>query len=223
MTENEEIIREKMKQVATEYLEKGDAIGWFEAIYQLADGDNETIPWADLEPNRFLLEWNETANLQGNNRKALVVGCGLGDDAKYLEDLGFDVTAFDVSAKAIEWAKQIHAETDIKFAVADLFNPPKDWHKGFEFVLEVYTIQALPLDLREQTIDSISNFVAENGKLIVIQRFRENDEQPEGLPWNLSPDDLSRFEKNGLTLENFSEFYGDEEEPLKRFVAEYKR
>jgi hypothetical protein len=28
--------------------------------------------------------------------------------------------------------------------VADLFNPPSEWKHHFDFVLEIYTIQALP-------------------------------------------------------------------------------
>lgn len=224
MKDEEEILREKMKAFAAEYIEKGDFYGWFDEIYRETETDSEQIPWVDFEPNRFLVEWNKTANLQGNDRKALVIGCGLGDDAKFLDDLNFDVTAFDVSEKAIEIAKKIHEETDIKFVAADLFNSPKEWQKAFEFVLEVYTIQALPLNLREKSIKAISNFVTENGELIVVQRFRENDEDAGSLPWTLSPNDLANFKKYGLTQTNFSEFYGDEEdEPIKRFVAEYKR
>jgi SAM-dependent methyltransferase len=220
-TENEELLREKMKELATEYIERGDFYGWFEDIYRETEEDSELIPWVDFEPNRFLVEWNKTAGLKGENRKALVVGCGLGDDALFLDELGFEVTAFDVSEKAIEIARKIHADTDIKFVAADLFDPPEEFFRAFDFVLEVYTIQALPLSLREKAIAAIAGFIAPKGELVVIQRFRENDEEPEGLPWALSPDDLANFEKNGLRLKNFSGFYGDEEEPIKRFVAEY--
>lgn len=219
-----EKVRTRTKELAYGYIERGDAIGWFEALYKEADGDHEEIPWADLEPNRFLVEWAKNVDLKGSGRSALVVGCGLGDDAKFLVDLGFKVLAFDISEKAIEWAKRIHSKDDIEFCVEDLFDFPDEWNRAFDFVLEVYTIQALPLNLREKAIDAISNFVAEKGELIVVQRFRENDEEPEGLPWALSPNDLANFEKNGLTQTNFSEYSGDEEdEPIKRFVAEYKR
>ncbi|NNF00930.1 MAG: class I SAM-dependent methyltransferase [Pyrinomonadaceae bacterium] len=214
--------KENAHKLAESFLEKGDAVGWFEALYSEASGDHEHVPWADLEPNRFLVEWAEGVGLNGNGRSALVVGCGLGDDAKYLYDLGFIVTAFDISKKAIEWAKKIHAKTDIEFAVVDLFDPPKEWDKAFQLVLEVYTIQALPLGLREKTIDAISSFVAENGEIVVVQRHRENNEEPEGLPWALSPKDLSRFEANGLKQVSRDEYFGDEEEPVKRFVVKYK-
>lgn len=214
--------RERTKQIQAEYATRGDALGWFEALYKESGGDNEKIPWADLEPNKFLRRWADETNLQGNNRNALVIGCGLGDDAKFLFDLGFKVTAFDISPTAIKWAREIHAKTDIEFFVVDLLNPPKQWFQAFEFVLEVYTIQPLPLEMRKQVIDAIANFVGFRGKLIVVTRGRENDEIPTELPWALSKKDLSRFEANGLKQKHFIEMFGDEEPPIARFVVEYE-
>ncbi len=223
MKDNEEILRERMKAFAMEYIAQGDFYGWFDAIYRQTEEDSEQIPWVDFEPNRFFVEWSEKTKLEGNGRSALVVGCGLGDEAKYLDDLGFDVTAFDVSEKAIEIAKKIHAKSNIEFVVADLFDPPKEWEKAFDFVAEVYTIQALPMSLRETTIDAIANFVGENGELAVVERHRETDEEPEALPWALSPDDLSVFEANGLKQVSRDEYFGDEDDPITRFVVKYAR
>ncbi len=213
--------RERTKQIQTEFAEKGDATGWFDALYREAAGDNEKIPWADLKPNRFFVEFAEKNNLKGNNRKALVVGCGLGDDARYLHDLGFNVTAFDISRTAIEWARKLHSDTDINFVVADLFDTPKEWFAAFEFVLEVYTIQPLPLEMRPQVIDAIANFAEFQGILVVVTRGREDDEVPPELPWALSKNDLSRFEKNNFKQIHFEEMSGDEEPPIRRFVVEY--
>jgi len=216
--------RERTKELAEKFIAESNPTGWFEELYKEARGDNEKIPWADLEPNKFLRHWAEKTNLRGDGRKALVVGCGLGDDAKFLFDLGFKVTAFDISETAIEWAKRLHADTDNDFNVADLFIPPRDWLSAFEFVLEVYTIQPLPLEMRPQTIDAISNFVAPKGKLVVVTRGREDDEEPLELPWALSRKDLSQFEQNDLKQIHFEEMPGDEEEePVKRFVVEYQR
>lgn len=221
MTANETDARERTKKIQAEYAGNGDALGWFDALYKEAAGDNEKIPWADLEPNRFLRRWAERTDLRGAGRKALVVGCGLGDDARYLYDLGFDVTAFDISPTAIEWARKLHSKTGIKFVVADLFNAPVEWFQKFEFVLEVYTIQPLPLEMRSTTIDAIANFVKLRGKLIVVTRGREDNEIPTELPWALSKKDLSRFEANGFKQINFAEMSGDEEPPIIRFVVEY--
>jgi len=213
--------RERTKQLQNEFAENGDATGWFDALYKEAGGDNEKIPWADLEPNKFLRAWAEKTNLRGDNRNALVVGCGLGDDARYLHDLGFKVTAFDISPTAIEWARLLHADTDIKFFVADLFDPPKEWFQAFEFVLEVYTIQPLPLAMRFRVVDAIANFVKFRGRLIVVTRGREDDEVPTEMPWALSRQDLSRFAANHFEQVNFEEMLGDEEPPITRFVVEY--
>ncbi len=223
MTEEEQDVREHTRQLAASFLEKGDATGWFDALYREAAGDNEKIPWADLEPNRFFVDFAEKTNLQGNNRKALVVGCGLGDDARYLHDLGFKVTAFDISRAAIEWARKLHQDTDINFVVSDLFDAPKDWYQAFEFVLEVYTIQPLPLEMRSKVIDAIASFVEFKGKLAIVTRGREDDEIPTELPWALSRQDLSRFEINGFRQIHFEEMPGDEEPPVPRFVVEYER
>ena len=222
--ENGDDVRERTKKLAAEFIEKGDATGWFDRLYAEAAGDNEKIPWADLEPNRFLVRWAEKNQLKGNGRNALVVGCGLGDDAKFLADLNFKVTAFDVSENAVNWAKRIHSETDIGFYRVDLFDAPEKWKGKFDFVLEVYTIQALPLDLREKTIDAISDFVADGGELIVVTRHRENGEEIGELPWALSPKDLSRFDENGLKQMNLTEMFDEEEEEkIKRVVIEYKK
>ena len=215
--------RERTKEIQTEYAKKGDALGWFDALYKEANGDNDKIPWADLEPNKFLRRYAEQTNLKGNNRRALVVGGGLGDDARFLHDLGFRVTAFDISNTAIEWARKLHADTDIKFFTADLFDAPKEWFAAFEFVLEVYTIQPLPLEIRPQVIDAIANFVEFRGKLLIVTRGRENDEIPPEMPWALSRRDLSRFEINHFEQTNFVEMTGDEEPPIVRFVVEYEK
>jgi 2-polyprenyl-3-methyl-5-hydroxy-6-metoxy-1,4-benzoquinol methylase len=107
--------RERVREIASEHYERGDVLGWFEALYAEAAGDNTTIPWADLEPNRYFRQWAEANKLKGEGRRALVVGCGLGDDARYMHELGFKVTAFDISPTAIEWAKRLHCDTDIQF------------------------------------------------------------------------------------------------------------
>jgi SAM-dependent methyltransferase len=223
MSETElDLKRAHVRALAAKFAEQGEATGWFDALYKEAAGDTDIIPWADLEPNRFFREWAESTGLKGEGRTALVVGCGLGDDAKYLYELGFKVTAFDISPTAIEWAKRLHAETDIRYEVADLFEPPAEWLGAFEFVLEIYTIQPLPMEMRPRVIDSMASFVTPGGRLVVVTRGREDDEQPEMLPWPLSRRDLSKFEEDGLMQLNFVQMI-DEDDGQTRFVVEYER
>lgn len=213
--------RARIREIAAEFATRGDDLGWFDAAYKEAAGDAEKLPWGDLEPNKFFRAWAEQHELKGNGRKALVVGCGLGDDARYLDDLGFSVTAFDLSSTAIDWAKCLTEGRDIQFETADLFEPYRGWIGAFEFVLEIYTIQPLPMDLRAKAIDSVASFVAPGGKLVVVSRGRDDDEELEQLPWPLSRRDLSRFIENGLTEVGFDDFIDDED--TRRFVVEYRR
>lgn len=213
--------RARARELAAEFAEKGNTTGWFEALYAESGGDNEKIPWADLEPNKYFKAWAEKTGLRGDGRKALVVGCGLGDDALMLYEMGFKVTAFDISPTAIEWARKLHKDTDIQFETMDLFEPFRGWLGGFEFVLEIYTIQPLPLEIRPAVIDAIAAFVAPGGRLVVVTRGREDDEEPVQLPWPLSRQDLSRFGKNGLRETGFTEMPDDDDG--RRFVVEYER
>ena len=95
--------------------------------------------------------------------------------------------------------------------------------QAFEFVLEIYTIQPLPLEMRPKVIDAIANFVKLDGHLVVITCGREDDEEPVELPFPLSRRDLSRFDANGLRQTDFQIMPGDEDVPAERFVVEYVR
>ncbi|MBX7053334.1 MAG: class I SAM-dependent methyltransferase [Pyrinomonadaceae bacterium] len=214
--------RARTREIQAQFAARGDALGWFDALYNEAEGDPSKIPWADLEPNRYFRDWAGENGLKGNGRTALVVGCGLGDDANYLADLGFQVTAFDLSPTAIAWAKKLYPDKDITFEVADLFQPFRGWLGAFDFVLEIYTIQPLPLDWRPRVIDAISAFANRTGEIVVVTRGREDNVEPDELPWPMSRKDLSRFETNGFVQIDFVQMPGEDDEP-PRFVVAYRR
>jgi len=215
--------RERVQQIQTEFAERGDATGWFDALYKESAGDPQKIPWADLEPNPYFKQWAEANDLKGGGRKALVVGCGLGDDANYLHELGFKVTAFDLSPTAIEWAKKLYPSDEITFEVANLFEPPRGWLGAFDLVLEIYTIQPLPIEMRVDAIDAVARFVNDSGEVVVVTRGRDDDEPLDAVPWPLSRKDLSRFEANGLTQTDFVIYPPENEGEADRWVVRYKR
>ncbi|CAA9547399.1 MAG: hypothetical protein AVDCRST_MAG19-486, partial [uncultured Thermomicrobiales bacterium] len=72
--------RERARRLARESIERGDPTGWFEALYAAAGGDEGAVPWADEVPNPHLVGWLERAGPRPPRSRALVVGCGLGDD-----------------------------------------------------------------------------------------------------------------------------------------------
>lgn len=175
----------------------------FEASYERGN-----VPWAVYDAHPHLKEWAEQTQLSGEGKKALVIATGLGDDAEYLAELGFDVTAFDVVDNAIEKAKKRFPDTTVNYHVADLFNTSDDWQQAFDFVVENRTIQSIPSEHYQKSITSIANFVAPKGRVIVLCHARE-PQMPRGtLPWSLSTIELQAFEDAGLTELSFERLQG---------------
>jgi len=213
--------RAAVKALAEEHLSRDDPLGWFERLYASAGGDASTIPWADLRPNAHLLDWLR-GQPAGAGRRALTVGCGLGDDAEELARRGFLVTAFDVSPTAIGWCRKRFGGSGVNYVVADLLNPPAEWAGAFDFVLESYTLQAMPADLRGRAVRSLARFLSPAGELLVICRGREPTEPEGDLPWPLTRDELSTLTgAAGLRERTFENFFDTEEPPVRRFRATY--
>ena len=210
------------RHVAREHLERGDTTGWFEPLYAAAEGDPERIPWADRAPNPNLTQYIEGKDIRGLGKKALKVGCGLGDDAEYLSRIGFCVLAFDVAPTSIAWCKRRFPRSEVDYAVADLFQPSEDWRRAFEFVLESYTLQVLPRHIRRTAMACIARFVAPGGTLLLIARGREEGE-PEGeMPWPLLRSELEGFRESGLEEVSFEEYQDEDEPEVRRFRAVYR-
>jgi len=172
---------------------------WFEAVYETAGDDPAQIPWADLAPHPLLAAWLAKAGAPARNARALDVGCGLGDNAAAIAAKGWRATAFDLSPRAIRWARSRFPAID--FTAADLFAPPPDWNGAFDLVHECYTLQALPDAPRAEAMRQIARFVRPGGTLLVIARARDGAGPAAGPPWPLTRDELTRFTTHGLRVE----------------------
>jgi SAM-dependent methyltransferase len=202
------------REVAYKHLKAGDPLSWFEDLYSLAGNDTSIIPWADLTPNPNLIDWLERNECNGSG-KALKVGCGLGDDAEELTRRGFETTAFDISASAIAWCRKRYPQS--------FYSAPTEWKAGFHFVLESYTLQVLPPNIRADAVRCIASFVAPGGTLLVVTRGKELSE-PEGkMPWPLTKEELSVFKTGGLKEASFEDYMDGEDPPVRRFRATYQR
>jgi 2-polyprenyl-3-methyl-5-hydroxy-6-metoxy-1,4-benzoquinol methylase len=182
-----------------EHLERGDATGWFEEVYARAQGNGDGVPWAVLRPRPAFVEWAQRTSLKGKGKRALVVGCGLGDDAEELARRGFAVTSFDIAPSAVAWCQQRFPNSTVDYRVADLFAPPAEWQGRFDFVLEIFTIQALPIAMREQTIAAIARFVDRGGEIFVLTRVVADPTAGRfGPPWPLTRAEVDHFRRCGL-------------------------
>ncbi len=218
--EEQERARALADRVQAETEAKGGAYtDWFEDLYAGAKGDATLIPWADEEAHVALVEWM-AEQPRGEGKKAIDVGCGLGDNAVFLAQNGYEVTGIDLSQSAIDWAKKRFADSGVTFRQVDLFELPDDLVGQFDLVHETYTIQALPAEMRPELLKAIADLLAPGGQLLVIARSRPEDVVPEGPPWELAKSDLDEFLKLGLVEQSVHEF--DEVRPEGRVVPHWR-
>lgn len=169
---------------------------FFEAVYETAGEDPAQIPWADLKPHPLLASWLAGTSAPAQGARALDIGCGLGDNAAAIARKGWRVTGFDLSPRAIGWAKSRFPTLD--FVAADLFAPPLAWDRAFDLVHECYTLQALPDAPRAEAMRQIAGFVRPGGTLLVVARARDGRGPAAGPPWPLSRNELMAFTAHGL-------------------------
>ncbi len=214
-----EALRKKVQELSS--TASVDPTGWFETLYQEAQGDTSQVPWAKLAPHPYLQDWlSQQAQLQ-EPTSALVIGCGLGDDAERLQVCGHRVRAFDVSPTAVDWCRQRFPQSEVQYKIADLLHLDPGWEPA-DFVFECRNIQALPLAVRSQAIQAIARLVAPQGTLLVVTRFRDNEGVPDGPPWALSESELAEFTRLGLTEINRVQFLqGDP--VITQVRVEYRR
>ncbi len=161
--------------------------GFFESLYQRAEGDDTAVPWQHAVSRRLVGDW--LAGVEpGSHRRALVVAAGLGDDAAALAGRGLEVVAFDVAPTAVDWARRRHRGAPVDWHVADLFELPEAWREAFDLVLEVFTVQSVHPTRQVDAAAAIRATLAPGGRLVVVAVTVDGDGEPSGPPWPLRSD-----------------------------------
>jgi len=207
-----------MRELQAEYERRGDAVGWFEALYREGVANPDLIPWARMAPRPELEAWHQRTRRDLQGRACLVVGCGLGDDAEFLARAGGRVTAFDIAPTAVAWCRRRFPSSSVSYVVADLLSPPEGWRRHFDLVLECNTLQTMRTGARERAMASVASFLAPGGRLLVICRGRDPEEPLGELPWPLTRADLAAFGAYGLVEESFDDVVSED---VRRFVVEF--
>ncbi|MCG8702214.1 MAG: methyltransferase domain-containing protein [Bacteroidales bacterium] len=212
--------REKARQRAKNHFETNSPLNWFEALYQDANDNYEKVPWADLAPNPNMLEWFKNHSPK-KGKTCLVIGCGYGDDAEFLTELGYKVDAFDISKTAIEQCNKRFPDTKTHYFAANLLEISEE--KKYDFIFESYTLQAIPGDLRQKAYVKIPGLLAPQGELLIICRARSTEEEPGQLPWPLTKEELSVFDEK-LECVEFQDFLDkNDSPPARRFMVLYRK
>ena len=205
------------RQLAADSIARGDATGWFETLYAAAEQGTTAVPWADFAPYPRLV--CALAGLPGGGR-ALVVGCGLGDDAEHVASLGFATVAFDVSPTAIAATRHRFPRSTVEYVTADLLSPPRTWAAAFDLVVEVFTLQVLTGAARRTAFARLARLVAPGGRLLVFGRARDEHEDPGEMPWPLTRAEIESFHDHGFAEQSIVDFLDDEGRgPVRRWRA----
>lgn len=189
-------------RLAARALAAGDPSGWFDRLYAAAAAGEVPTPWDRDLAHPLLADWLDRHAPNGDGRRAVVVGCGLGADAELLARRGYATTAFDVAPSAIELARARHPGSRVTYAVADLFDLPGEWRHAFDLVVDVFTVQALPLEVCERALEAIGALVAPGGRLVAIYHAREPGAAlPGSPPWPVAREELEQLTTAGLVAD----------------------
>lgn len=185
------------------------ATGWFDDLYRDAAGNPAVVPWAQLESHPYVRGWLDQPGLDVVGVDAVVVGCGLGDDAAELARRGCRVTAFDISPAAVAWARDRFADLTVEepapggitWEVADVLGLPDRLVGAFGLVVEVRTVQSLPGTLRDAAMQGIASLAGPGGWVVATTLLATSDEASrtwEGPPWAQAPAELAAWRVDGL-------------------------
>jgi SAM-dependent methyltransferase len=187
-------------ELAERSLAADDPTGWFEPLYAAGRSGTVKMPWDRPAANRLLVA--ALGEVTADGRTAVVVGCGLGEDAEELARRGFRTTAFDVSPSAVAVARERHPQSSVDYRVADLFDLPADWQRAFDLVVEIVTVQSLPPSRQAEAAAAVSGLLSPGGELLVIASARAGSGEialGDGPPWPLGHDEVQAFAVGGVT------------------------
>ena len=202
----------------------GDPTGWFDDLYGAGAAGRISVPWSRTEPHPLLSAWTGARALRGEGRTALVVGCALGADAEHVAGLGYATTAFDVAPTAVGLARERHPASPVDYVVADLLDPPDEWTRAFDLVVEIITAQSLPEPHRARAILNIGRFVAPGGVLFVVAAIHDDDQVlGPADPFPLRRDEVEAIAADGLTVTSVAQLPVPGQSGAVRWQAEFVR
>lgn len=146
------IIKKYYNKIAKEYTEK--------------HGYGENLSIKSLEKFSSLLP---------QNSKVLDIGCGGGQDSKFLSDRGFDVLGIDISREMIKLAHKHDSKIDFK--LVDVIDLPAS--KKFNGIWCSRVFHNIPIKEQIKFIKKLNTLLAKNGVLYITAVVSDKKEDYE--------------------------------------------
>ncbi|MCA9662852.1 MAG: methyltransferase domain-containing protein, partial [Myxococcales bacterium] len=130
-------------------------------------------------------------------KRALVVGCGRGNEARMLADHGADVIAIDIAATAIAQAASLPSPRPIDFRVANVFDlrgqPP-----AYDLIVEHTCFCAIDPARRGDFVDAVRDALVPGGALVGLFFAHGRDGGP---PFSVTADEVRARFADGFTVD----------------------
>ncbi|MHC4255655.1 MAG: class I SAM-dependent methyltransferase, partial [Planctomycetota bacterium] len=128
----------------------------------------DKIPWNIQTPPELLVQLIESGKIQPC--RAIDLGCGAGNYAIYLAQIGFDVTGIDFSPTAIKIAQENANARGVKcdFIVADVVNRFSDISGTWDFVYDWGLLHHIFPEHREKYVKNVYNILNPKGKYLSL-------------------------------------------------------
>jgi len=153
-----------------------------------AEGD---IPWDTSRPSTELTRVLAETDLPRG--RALEIGCGTGDNAIFLAQQGFEVTAFDISPLAIQQAREKtdEAGAPVNFLVADICDLP-DLGEPYPFVFDRGVYHVMRQEHLDAFLSMLDRYAEENGHYLTLAGNSNEENPPEGGPPRVTAEEICR-------------------------------
>jgi SAM-dependent methyltransferase len=164
---------------------------------------NETsigsLPWYNKDLDDDLREHLSTMNI--TKGRFLDLGTGPATQAIELSKLGFQVTATDISEKAITRAKRM--SKGIEFIVDDILES-KLKEDSFDYIFDRGCFHVLEPSSRQRYVYQVSQLLRDGG-LLFLKTFSAKEPSRGGGPYRFSIDEIDLVFSDRFVRESFKE------------------
>lgn len=196
---------DELRPLVERHLADGAPSGWFEPAYRLAVASGRRLPWQEPAPHPWVASWLDEPVHTPPGRRALVVGCGAGEEVRLLARRGFEVVGLDVAPTAIAWAaaelrdepRRVRAAVELR--ADDLLTLDPARLGPVDLLVEVHTVPWLPGVVQDAAMAAIGGLLAPGGVAVTITDLRASEEATTvGPPWPQAPSALASYRAGGL-------------------------